>query len=92
MLYTGNYTYNYGVRFGKAYSMIVLFPCFFLAVSRWSRGGCGTLSLLSFTIFRKGKISLEDLFKSKKDGKDQEMIQSSTTPDPGYHMATWESN
>ena len=25
-------------------------------------------------------------YKSKKDGKDQEMIQSSTTPDPGYHM------
>ena len=24
--------------------------------------------------------------KSKKDGKDQESIQSSTTPDPGYHM------
>ena len=22
----------------------------------------------------------------KKDGKDQETIQSSTTPDPGYHM------
>ena len=24
--------------------------------------------------------------KSKKDSKDQESIQSSTTPDPGYHM------
>ena len=24
--------------------------------------------------------------KSKKDGKDRETIQSSTTPDPGYHM------
>ena len=23
---------------------------------------------------------------SKKGGKDQESIQSSTTPDPGYHM------
>ena len=23
---------------------------------------------------------------SKKDGKDQETIQSSTTPDPGYQM------
>ena len=23
---------------------------------------------------------------SKKSGKDQETIQSSTTPDPGYHM------
>ena len=24
--------------------------------------------------------------QSKKDGKDQESVQSSTTPDPGYHM------
>ena len=24
--------------------------------------------------------------QSKKDGKDQETTQSSTTPDPGYHM------
>ena len=24
--------------------------------------------------------------KSKKDGKDQKSVQSSTTPDPGYHM------
>ena len=27
--------------------------------------------------------------KSKKDGKDQDLIQSSTTPDPGYQ---WESD
>ena len=31
----------------------------------------------------------EWLIQSKKDGKDQESIQSSTTPDPGYQ---WESN
>ena len=29
------------------------------------------------------------LIQSKKDGKDQESIQSSTTPDPGYQ---WENN
>ena len=29
------------------------------------------------------------LIQSKKDGKYQESIQSSTTPDPGYQ---WESN
>ena len=29
------------------------------------------------------------LNKSKKEGKDQESIQSSTTPDPGYQ---WESD
>ena len=27
-----------------------------------------------------------DMILSKKDGKDQESIQSSITPDPGYHM------
>ena len=26
------------------------------------------------------------LYLSKNDGKDQETIQSSATPDPGYHM------
>ena len=25
-------------------------------------------------------------YKSKEDGKDQETTQSSTAPDPGYHM------
>ena len=25
-------------------------------------------------------------FKSKKEGKDQKLIQSSTTPDQGHHM------
>ena len=29
------------------------------------------------------------LIQGKKDGKDQELIQSKTTPDPGY---PWESN
>ena len=28
---------------------------------------------------------------SKKGSKDQESIQSSTTPDPGYHMGKWQS-
>ena len=27
-------------------------------------------------------------YSSKKGGKDQESTQSSTTPDPGYHMGT----
>ena len=25
-------------------------------------------------------------FQNKEEGKDQESIQSSTTPDPGHHM------
>ena len=32
------------------------------------------------------KIVGFSLIESMKDGKDQETIQSSTTPDPGYHM------
>ena len=31
----------------------------------------------------------KQIYQSKKDGKDKESIQSSTTPDPGYH---WESD
>ena len=27
----------------------------------------------------------------KKGGKEQEYIQSSTTPDPGYHMEKWQN-
>ena len=38
------------------------------------------LSSLTFTL---------RVFVSKKEGKDQESIQSSTTPDPGYQ---WESD
>ena len=29
--------------------------------------------------------------KSKEEGKDQESIQSSTTPDTGHHMAKWQN-
>ena len=31
-------------------------------------------------------------YKSKKGGKDQESIQSSTTPDPGYYMGKWQKH
>ena len=34
----------------------------------------------------KEPILTIQLLESKKDGKDQETIQSSTTPYPGYHM------
>ena len=30
-------------------------------------------------------VVMGDLFVSKKVGKDQELIQSSTSPDPGFH-------
>ena len=38
---------------------------------------------------RKGQIFLPHPYthyRSKKGSKDQELIQSSTTPDPGYHI------
>ena len=28
-------------------------------------------------------------FQNKKGGKDQESIQLSITPDPGYHLEKW---
>ena len=30
--------------------------------------------------------TIESIFEGKKGGKNQESIQSSATPDPGYHM------
>ena len=38
--------------------------------------------ILKLWIFSRHKL----LQKSMKDSKDQETIQSSTTPDPGYHL------
>ena len=48
------------------------------------------------SLFQKNPISMCNhditvskavyLFQSKKDGKAQEKIHSSTTPDPGYYM------
>ena len=57
-----------------------------------------TAQFLQFTFFspkyplrqRSEPNNIGDwLIQSKKDDKDQESIQSSTTPDPGYH---WECN
>ena len=42
------------------------------------------VQLGSFRAYFAGNI-IDCCDKSKKDGKDQETIQSSTTPDPGYH-------
>ena len=32
------------------------------------------------------------MYQSKKEGKDQESIQSSTTPDPGHHIGEWQKH
>ena len=57
----------------------VLVSFFFL----WDRG----IKMVSFVTF----VTVASLipYQSKKEGKDQESIQSSTTPDPGYQ---WESD
>ena len=41
-----------------------------------------------FTILRSKSLFVPEKKTSqrKKGGKDQDKIQSSTTPDPGYHM------
>ena len=36
--------------------------------------------------FTHGQLILARAVQSKKDDKDKELIRSSTTPDPGYHM------
>ena len=41
------------------------------------------------SVFKRGttlSVTSQCLEQSKKDGKDQEPKQSSTTPDPGYQM------
>ena len=39
-----------------------------------------------FDLTRKRRLNF--VYKSKRDCKDQETIQSSTTPDPGYLMGS----
>ena len=34
---------------------------------------------------------IQEQMRIKKGGKDQESIQSRTTPDPGYHMGKWQN-
>ena len=41
----------------------------------------------SYSLSRIGKLPYRSNFnKCNEEGKDQECIQSSTTPNPGYHM------
>ena len=47
-------------------------------------------------LHRKKKQGAEEIFntdkQSKEEGKSQESIQSSTTPDPGQHMGKWQKH
>ena len=61
-------------------------------VYRYSRsqsshsGLYGLLFLIFYAVDDYLNGQEKNFFKSKKRGKDQESIQSSTTPYPGYHM------
>ena len=61
-------------------------------VYRYSRsqsshsGLYGLLFLIFYAVDDYLNGQEKNFFKSKKGGKDQESIQSSTTPYPGYHM------
>ena len=54
-------------------------------MSRLARGIAAPVH--NFKVWMKMKTQIKS--KSKKEGKDQESIQSSTTPDPGYQ---WEND
>ena len=58
-------------------------------IHTFSRAWQSQLSLHSWQIVDQCSFWKIMLKKSKKEGKDQEWIQSSTTPDPGYQ---WESD
>ena len=45
--------------------------------------------LLRQSIRKSGRTGIMGMERSKKEGRDQESIQSSTIPDPGYQ---WESD
>ena len=80
-----------GLMTGEVFQMIHLY-CARLTPSRNTALGSG--SSFNSAFFpppqRSESNNIGDwLMQSKKDGKDQESIQSSTTPDPGYQ---WESN
>ena len=37
-------------------------------------------------------VSWSQGYKSKEEGKDHELLQSITTPDPGYYMGKWQKH
>ena len=65
--------------------------CARLTPSRNTALGSGCFCNSAFLLRQRSESNNNGdwLLQSKKDGNDQESIQSSTTPDPGYQ---WESN
>ena len=56
---------------GTCFVLLYFVPFLVLPSSRWGR------ELIAFLLLS---------FESKKEGKDEDWIQSSTTPDPGYQL------
>ena len=84
-----------GLMTGEVFQMMHCY-CARLTHSRNTALGSGSFcnsaffSKISTTSTQCESNNIDDwLIRCKKDGKDQESIQSSTTPDPGYQ---WESN
>ena len=69
---------------GVSVSFFLLFPVKMLEISASFKMILIRIHNIGFTII----LTINCDFKSKKGGKDQESIQSSTTPDPRYQ---WES-
>ena len=83
----------------SCFVVCLLQPCGHLLGKDWPLGYLVCVVLLCFDAFPLGVlgqmwyliVSIPDLcfltyIESKKVGKDQELIQSSTTPDPGHCM------
>ena len=50
----------------------------------------GNFSVVHYNV--QSLLHTLDIIESKKDDKDQESNQSSTTPEPGYHMGKWQKH
>ena len=94
-----NFIYN---RRFAAITLIIVLACFLTSASDYitsaSRYQSTSSMYIRDLIPRKWPTqfrltlnisSVDGSLKSKKKGKDQELIQSNTTPDTGYHMGKW---
>ena len=62
----------------------------FLGPGLW--GGIKRSNIIKFQLQSKEEDKIINRYdQSKKDGKDQESLQSSTTPDKDYHMGKWQN-
>ena len=74
------------VQFTKKGFLLIYFVCLFVDLMLYSLIQLDCSYGGRFCWFKR-VLRMKCLAQSKKEGKDQESIQSSTTPDPGYQ---WE--